>query len=219
MIETTIQNPEKHETVTADSQGRVNLGVEYAGRDVELVVVESREHQHEKTGLQETIDKPMTESEQKGMLFVRAFGIAPKLLKEEHDAVTTDEGIDADSVSPSDVDWSYGYLQEPKNVARFVFEEETNEDQFPFTERLTTEPAAVTSGTDSGESVYRYENEGGDTSAIAQAFADRVGQLFGYGPSDDLSYIRINPDEGPNPVMFRDPESEMFVAIAPRVSD
>lgn len=219
MIETTIQNPEKHETLTADSQGRVNLGVEYAGRDVELVVVESREHQPEETGLQQTIDKPMTESEQKGMLFVRAFGIAPQFLKDEHNAVTTDEGVDPDSVSPSDVNWSYGYLQEPKNVVRFVFEEEANEEEFPFTERLTAEPVAVTSGKNNGASVYRYENEEGDTSAIGQEFVEKVEQLFGYDPSDDLSHVRVNPDEGRNPVMFRDPESETFVAIAPRVSE
>lgn len=220
MIETTIQNPEKHETVTADSQGRVNLGVKYAGRDVELVIVESREHQYERMGIQQTIDKPMTEPEQKGMLFARAFGIAPQSLKDEHNAVTTDEGIDPDSVSPSDVNWSNGYLQEPKNVARFVFEDEkSSEEQFPFTERLTAKPTGATSGKTNGVSVYRYENESGDTSAIVQEFVEKVGQLFGYDPSDDLSHVRVNPNEGPNPVLFRDPESEMFVAIAPRVPE
>jgi hypothetical protein len=43
MIETTIRNPEKHETVRADSQGRVSLGVEYADHDVEIVVVDAEE--------------------------------------------------------------------------------------------------------------------------------------------------------------------------------
>jgi hypothetical protein len=220
MIETTIQNPEKHETVTADSQGRVNLGVKYAGRDVELVIVESSEHQHETTGLQQTIDHPLTESERKGMLFVRTFGIAPQSLKDEHDAMTTDEGINPESVSPSDVDWSDGHLQEPQNVARFVFEDqESSEDQFPFTERLTAKPAGVSSGKIDGVSVYRYENESGDTSAIAQEFVEKIGQLFGYDPSGDLSHVRVNPDEGPNPVLFRDPKTEMFVAVAPRVSE
>lgn len=219
MIETTIRDPEKHETLTADSQGRVNLGVEYAGRDVELVVVESREHQPEKTGLQQTIDRPMTDAERKGMLFVRSFGIAPRFLKDEHGAVTTDEGVDPDSVSPSDVDWSDGYLQDPENVALFAFEEGAAEEQFPFGERLTAEPVAVTAGKTDGTSVYRYENERGDASAVVQEFVEKVERLFGYDPSDDSSHVRVNPEEGPNPVLFRDPESEAFVAVAPWVSE
>ena len=221
-VKTSIQNPEKHETVTADSQGRVNLGVQYAGRDVELVVVESSEHEPETVGLQQPIDQPMTEAEQTGILFARAFGIAPQSLKDDHDAATTDDGIDPNSVSPSDVDWSDGYLQEPANVARFVFETETaetGEDQFAFTEHLTAEPTAVASDTTDGTSVYRYENERGDASAIVQEFVERVEQLFGYDPSENLSHVRVNPDEGPNPVLFRDPGSEAFVAIAPRVSE
>jgi hypothetical protein len=221
-VETTIQNPEKHETVTADSQGRVNLGVQYAGRDIELVVVESSEHEPGTAGLQQPIDQPMTEAERKGMLFVRAFGIAPQSLKDDHDAATTDDGIDPNSVSPSDVDWSNGYLQEPTNVARFVFETEkaeTGEDQFAFTEHLTAEPADVTSDKIDGTSVYRYENEHGNGFAIVQEFVERVEQLFGYDSSDDLSHVRVNPEEEPNPVMFRDIESEAFVAIAPRVSE
>lgn len=218
MIETTIREPEKHDTITADSQGRVNLGVEYAGRDVEIVVAESAEHDPEKTGLQQTIDRPMTETERKGMLFVRAFGIAPQFLKDEHTAVITEDGVDPETVIPSDINWSFGYLQEPKNVARFVFESDHGDPQ-PWEQQLTTQPTSVVAGDIQGDPVYRFENEQGETSAIGEQFVERVQQLFGYDPETDHSNVRVNPADAPHPVMFRDPESDAFIAIAPRVTE
>lgn len=221
MIETTIRNPEKHETLTADSQGRVNLGVEYAARDVELVVVESTVREPERTGLQQTIaDEPMTAAERKGMLFVRAFGVSPRFLKDEHDAVVEDGRVDPESVAPTDVDWSHGFLQDPKNVARFKFDgEAAPEAQFPFEERLTEEPTAVETDEGGDQPVYRYENDHGDVSGVAQSLVENVERMFGYDPAEELANVRVNPEEAPNPVLFRDPGSDVFVAVAPRVAE
>jgi hypothetical protein len=221
MIETTIQNPEKHETLTADSQGRVSLGIEYAAHDVEIVVVDSEEHEPDEDSLQQTIgDRPMNEHERKGMLFVRSFGISRRFLKDDHTAETTEDGnVEADSVAPIDVNWSYGFLHDPGNVARFEFDTGAGDGQFSYTDKLTAEPAGVTTDENEGDPVYRYENDAGEASAIAQELAEKVGQMFGYDPAEDLSNVRVDPDEAPTPVMFRDPESDTYVAIAPRVNE
>lgn len=218
MIETTIQDPEKLETLRADSQGRVNLGVEYAGREVEILVVDSEETQSEEVPLQQTIgDRPMDDHERTGMLFVRAYGIKSTFLTDDHTAVTTEDGVDESTVAPTDVDWSYGYLAEPKNAVRFVFDEDATADHPAFSEQFTVEPVSVAAETVDGASVYRYENEAGDTSAVAAAFVTPVEQLFGYDPTEDLANVRVDPDQGPAPVLFTDPESDAYLAVAPRV--
>lgn len=221
MIETTIKNPEKHETITADSQGRISLGVEYAAHDVEIVVVKAEEHQHEQTGLQQTIgDRPMNEQERKGMLFVRSYGISSQFLKDENTVETKDDGtIDLDTVGATDVNWSYGYLVDPKNVARFEFDTGAEEQQFPARQQLTAEPTAVTSDKMDGTPVYRYENEEGDTSAVLKEWVENVQRVYGYDPTEELSNLRVNPDDAPFPVMFRDPDGETYIAIAPRIDD
>jgi hypothetical protein len=218
MIETRIENPEKHETVTADSQGRVSLGVEYAAQDVEIVVVDAADPRSENEATQQTIGEgPMTHHERKGMLFVRTFGIRSEFLKEEHFAETDEEGhVDQSTVSPVDVDWSRGFLSDPQNVARFEFDEEK---QGLFSDKLVAEPARVTVEEHTGEPVYRYENDSGGSSAVAREYADNVSRIFGYDPGEALANVRVDPDEAPTPVLFRDPESEAYVAIAPRIGD
>lgn len=218
MIEATIQNPERLETVRVDSQGRVNLGVQYAGREVEIVVVESRELESDESPLQQPIgDHPLTEQERKGMIYIRSFGISPRFLVEGHTAVKTEDGVDVETVAPTDVDWSHGFLVEPKNVARFVFDEDAAPDRPSFTEKYTAEPVDCTQDSTDDTTIYRYENEQGDTSAIAEEFVSRVEPIFGYNPTEDLSNVRIDPDQGPAPVLFTDPESDTYLAIAPRV--
>lgn len=218
MIEATIQDPEKLETVRADSQGRINLGVKYAGREVEIVVVESRKCESDESPLQHTIgNRPMTEQERKGMLYIRAFGISPQFLVEDHTAQMTEEDIDVETVAPSDVDWSHGYFVEPKNVARFVFDEDAVTDRPSFSDQFTAEPVDCTEDTIDDTAVYCYENEAGDTSAIGEELANHVEPIFGYDPTETLSNVRVNPEEGPAPVLFTDPESDSYLAIAPRV--
>lgn len=218
MIEANIQNPEKLETLRVDGQGRVNLGVEYAGREAEIVVVESRELTSDEAPLQQTIgDRPLTEYERKGMLFIRAFGISPRFLVENHTAMVTEDGVDVETVAPTDVDWSHGFLIEPKNVARFVFDEEAAPDRPSFSDRYTAEAVECSSDSINDTSVYRFENEEGDTSAIAEEFVSRVESILGYDPTDDLEHVSVDPDKGPAPVLFTDPESDAYLAIAPRV--
>jgi hypothetical protein len=221
VIETTIRDPEKHETVTADSQGRVNLGVDYAAHEVELVVVESRAHRPEETGLQETIgDRPMTEAERAGMRFVRSFGLAQRFLKDDHAAEATDDGgVDPERVVPTDVDWSRGFLVDPDNVARFAFEADAPEEQFSFSDRLTEEPASVEADEIEGERVFRFENAAGGSSAVLDEYVAHVERLFGYDPTEEPSHVRVAPDAAPRPVLFRDPERALSVAVAPRVEE
>lgn len=220
MVETTIQDPEKLETLTADSQGRVNLGVKYAGRKVEIIVADSEEPQPKKTGIQQAIgDRPMQKYERQGMLFVRSFGIDPTFLKEDYDAATDSDGIDPKTVSPSDVDWSDGFLVDPKNVARFQFDDDAEERQFAFSDKLTTEPGNVRQDDENyGAPVYCYVNDHGDESAVLKKFVENVRRVFGYD-HDELSNIRVDPEEGPNPVMFRDPNGHSYIAIGPRIPE
>ncbi|AFK18799.1 hypothetical protein E6P09_08445 [Haloferax mediterranei ATCC 33500] len=220
MIETTIRDPEKHETLRADSQGRVNLGVQYAGRVVEIVVAESTEEQSDAVGLQQVIgDRPMEEHERQGMLFVRLFGIDRSFLTEDADVTTDDDGVRSDTVGLSDVDWTEGYLIDHKNVARFEFDQDA-EEQFPFKEEITAEPVDITLEEDEyDEPVYSYENANGGTSAVSEALVTNVKRIFGYDPSEELSNVRVHPEEAPRPVMFRDPTGERYIAIAPRVPE
>ncbi|UVE49269.1 hypothetical protein KU306_10060 [Haloferax larsenii] len=223
MIETTIRNPEKHETLKADSQGRVNLGVKYAGRVVEIVVADSEEEQSETIGLQQVIgDRPMEDHERQGMLFVRLFGIDHSLVEDGAEVVADDDddaSVQSDVVGLSDVDWSKGYLLDDENVARFEFDQDAD-SQFPFSEEITAEPTGVTLDEDTyDDPVYCYENDAGDTSAIAGELVAHVKRIFGYDPTEELSNVRVHPDHAPRPVMFRDPDSERYIAIAPRVPE
>jgi hypothetical protein len=43
--------------------------------------------------------------------------------------------------------------------------------------------------------------------------------VYGYDPAEELSHVRVHPEEGPYPVMFRDPDGESHITIAPRVAD
>lgn len=220
MIETTIRDPEKHETIRADSQGRVNLGVKYAGRTVEIVVVESRGEQSNVSGLQQTIgDRPMEEHERWGMLFIRLFGIDQSFLVEDHDAVIDENEVQSDTVGLSDVDWSKGYLLDQNNISRFEFEQDA-EEQFAFSDELTAEPIDVTlDESNYGDTVYCFENENEGTSAVLGEYITYIQRIFGYDPTKELSNVRVHPDEAPRPVMFRNPVSESYIAIAPRVAD
>jgi len=184
-------------------------------------VVDSKEHDPERGGLQRTIgDRPMNEHERKGMLFVRSFGISRRFLKDDTTAEIEEDGsVDPDTVAPIDVNWSYGFLGDPKNVARFEFDGDAGDGQYPCSEKLTAEPAGVTADEMGGSPVYRYENDAGDTSAISRDLADGVQRIFGYDPAEELSNVRVDPDEAPTPVMFRDPESDTCVAIAPRIEE
>ena len=219
MVEARIQDPEKLETARADRQGRINLGVEYAGRDVEFVVVESGEPDTDSVPLQQTIGNgPLADYERKGMLFVRAFGLAPRFLTEDHGAVVTDGEVDVETVAPTDVDWSQGVLVEPRNVAQFVFDEEVW-DGTSFSERFTAVPVERTEDTIDDTEVYRYENDEGETSAIAEEFTAPVEPILGYDPTDELSHVRVDPEQGPAPVLFTDPESDAYIAVAPRIDE
>jgi len=221
MIETTITNPEKHETVTADSQGRISLGVEYAARDVEIVVVDSDAHEPEESGVQQTIGaEPMTESERAGMSFVRSFGVHREFLKDDHSAEVGDDGaVDAETVTPTDVDWSKGYLSDPKNAVRFEFDEPGRDEGFPFEEALSAEPADVVSDELAGEAVYAFANDDGDQSTILVDYVESIQRIFGYDPADEPAHVRVDPDDGPAPVLFRDPDSDLYVAIAPWIDE
>lgn len=220
MIETSIRNPEKHETVRADGQGRVSLGVEYADHDVEIVVVDAEPSESEGQALQQAIgDRPMTDAERKGMLFVRSFGIDRTCLDEHHDADVGEDGVDATSVGLSDVDWHDDVLVDDENVARFQFD--GDDDPAPYCDEPTAEPVAVEVVDDDayGVPVYRYENERGDASALSREYVEKVQRIYGYDPTADLSHVRVHPDEGPFPVIFHDPAGETHITIAPRVAD
>lgn len=219
-IETTIRNPEKHETVRADGQGRVSLGVEYADHDVEVIVVAAEESDRDGRALQQAIgDRPLADHERTGMLFVRSFGIDRRCLVEDHDAAADEDGVDPATVGVSDVDWSEGVLVDDANVARYRFD--CNTEPVPFADEPAAEPTAVTAldDADYGLPVYRYENEQGDASAITQEYVENVQRIYGYDPTVDLSHVRVHPEEGPYPVLFRDPTGESSIAIAPRVAD
>jgi hypothetical protein len=221
MIETTIRNPEKLETLRADSQGRINLGVGYAGRVVEIVVAESEQDQSAETGVQQAIgDGPMKEYERKGMLFVRVFGINPRFLKETPNIEFETTSVDPETVRQSNVDWSEGFLIDDRNVARFEFDEAAGGQQAPFSEQLVAEPVSVTDDNDTyGDPVYCYANEQGDISAVSQELVEKVQRMFGYDPVDELSNIRVHPDEEAHPVLFRTTTGDMYVAIAPQVAE
>lgn len=220
MIETTIRDPEKHETLRADSQGRVNLGVQYAGRTVEIVVAESADEESEASSLQQTIgDRPMEEYERQGMLFIRLFGIDQAFLVDDHSATVDGGEVQADTVGLADVDWSQGYLLDQRNVSRFHFDQDA-EEQFAFGDELTAEPAAVTFDESSyGDPVYCFENANGEKSAIFEEYVEHIQRIFGYDPTEELSNVGIHPDEAPHPVMFRNPTSEGYIGIAPRVPE
>ncbi|WP_277553036.1 hypothetical protein [Halobaculum limi] len=220
MIETTIRDPEKHETLKADSQGRVNLGVAYAGRTVEIIVAASNDERSDSTSLQQTIgDRPMNEYERQGMLFVRLFGIDQSFLVDDHDAVVTDTRVEPETVGLADVDWSEGYLLDSSNVTRFEFEQSADE-AYAFGDELTAEPVDVTLDESTyDEAVYCFENDDGGTSAVLGEYVKHVQRIFGYDPTKDRSSVRLHPDEAPRPVMFRDPSSDRYIAIAPRVVD
>ena len=218
MIEATIQNPEKLETLQTDSQGRVNLGVKFANRTVEIVVVNSEELPAEETAIQYTIgDGTAMDHERKGMRFVRTFGISPECLRDDHEAQVREGTVESSTVSPSDVNWSYGSLKDPKNVALFTFDESGEQE---FRDLLTATPTSVDADEDSFDRpAYRFENENGDVSALAQEFVHNVQRVYGYDPITDSANVRVNPDDGPFPVVFRDPDGETYIAIAPMVGD
>jgi len=219
MIETTITNPERHETVTADSQGRVSLGVDYAAHDVEIVVVDSEAHDTETSGVQQTVGaEPMTETERAGMLFVRSFGIDRECLKDDHAADVDEDGVDAGTVAPTDVDWSAGSLSDAENAARFELDD-SGPEAVPFEKRLSAEPAAVTAEEMAGESVSALANDSGDRSAVLTEYVDGVQRVFGYDPTDELAHVRVDPDDGPAPVLFRDPDSDRYIVVAPWVDE
>lgn len=220
MIETTIRDPEKHETLRADSQGRVNLGIQYAGRTVEVVVAESTEEESEASSLQQTIgDRPMKEYERQGMLFIRLFGIDQAFLTDNHSATVDGGEVQSDTVGLADVDWSQGYLLDQGNVSRFEFDQDA-EEQFAFRDELTAEPADVALDESGyGESVYCFENSDGETSAILQEYVGAIQQIFGYDPTEELSNVGIHPTEAPNPVIFRNPLTESYIGVAPRIPE
>ena len=219
MIETTIRNPEKHETVRADSQGRVSLGVEYADHEVELVVVAAEESDSESRALQQAIgDRPLADHERTAMLFVRSFGLDRRCLAEDHGASVGEDGVEAATVGVADVDWSRGVLVDGGNVARFRFDES---ESAPFSDEPTNEPAAVRS-VDDGEydvPVSLFENEAGGASAIAQEFAEKIRRIYGYDPTAETEHVRVHAEEAPYPVQFCDPAGDTHVAVAPRVVD
>lgn len=216
MIETRIENPERLETLRADGQGRISLGVEYADRIVEIVVVDSEAEDAERTGVQQTIgDGPMNEHERRGMVFVRLFGIDPDFLRGKDDSEPDADGVDPETVRQSDVDWSEGYLLGGNHAARFDFSEDGGERP-PYSEQLTATPIEVTADDDTyGEPVYRYENENGDTSAVSKELVEKVRRLYGYDPVEDRSNVRVHPEEGAHPVLFHDASGDTSVAIAP----
>lgn len=220
MIETTIRDPEKLETLRADSQGRINLGVEYAGRTVEVVVAESDQGESDVTALQQTIgDRPMEEHERQGMLFIRLFGIDRSFLVEDHDVVIEENQVQPTTVSLSDVDWSKGYLLDRENVSRFEFDRDA-EKQFAFTEHLTADPVAVTLDESSyDDPVYRFKNDNEGTSDVMKEYVAHVERIFGYDPTEELANVRMHPGEEPRPVLFQNPGSENYIAIAPQVPE
>lgn len=217
MIEATIQNPEKVETLRTDSQGRVNLGVTFADREVELVVVRSEDLPPAETAIQYTIgDRPMLEHERAGMVFARVFGVNERFLRERDEP---DEGdVGPAQITPTAIDWSEGHLVDPENVALFGFDD-GSEPAKEFLELLTAEPARVTRDDVDDTAVYRFENEHGEGSALAEELVHDVGRVYGYDPAEELSNVRVHPDDAPTPVSFRDPNGETYVAIAPIVSE
>lgn len=54
---------------------------------------------------------------------------------------------------------------------------------------------------------------------MSEALVTNVKRIFGYDPSEELSNVRVHPEEAPRPVMFRDPTGERYIAIAPRVPE
>ena len=220
MIETTIRDPEKHETLRADSQGRVNLGIKYAGRTVEVVVAESTEEESEASSLQQTIgDRPMEGYERQGMLFIRLFGIDQAFLTSNHSATVDGGEVQSDTVGLADVDWSQGYLLDQGNVSRFEFDEDA-EERFAFRDELTAEPTDVTLDESGyGEPVYCFENSDGETSAVLEEYVGAVQQVFGYDPTEELSNVGVHPTEAPNPVIFRNPINESYIGVAPRIPE
>lgn len=220
MIETTIRDPEKQETLRADSQGRVNLGIQYAGKTVEIVVAGSREEESDASSLQQTIgDRPMDEYERQGMLFIRLFGVDQAFLIDDHSATVDGEEVQPDTVGLGDVDWSQGYLLDQGNISRFEFDQDA-EEQFAFRDELTAEPADVTLDESGyGEPVYCFENSDGETSAILEEYVEAIQQIFGYNPTEELSNVGVHPTEAPNPVIFRNPVNGSYIGVAPRIPE
>lgn len=216
-MEVTVTDPEKVETVRADSQGRVSLGVEYAGRAVRILVAESEAEQSEDRGVQQLIGgEPMADHERKGLTFVRVFGIDPTYLRGDEPG---EESIDPSSVGHAAVDWSQGVVIDEGNVARFEFPTD-REDETRFGDQFTASAVAVGSDDESyGEPVYEYENEDGDSSAIAQDLVGKVKRVYGYDPVEKLSRVRLHPEDPDHPVVFEDPTGETRIVVAPRIQD
>lgn len=218
MIETTVQDPELLETVRADSQGRVNLGVAFANREVELLVVSSEPSPPAEAGIQHTIeDGPVPDFERKGVLFARTFGVAREHLQEDHTADIEDGTVVPETVNAADLNWSDGRLVDARNVARFTFDEAADAE-LGFVDELRAEPASISQDEDTFETpAYRFENENGEASAIAREYVDKVSDVYGYDPVAEPSQVRVHPDEAPMPVLFRDPDGDTYIVLAPMV--
>lgn len=217
MIETTVQNPEKQETLRADSQGRVNLGIDYAGQTVEVIVADASRPGTEGTGIQQSLSDPTLESYKRtAMLFIRSFGISTDHLVDDHNAVIDGDEVDPETVESTDIDWEMGHVGDSKNAARFVWDSEHASSVDIFTE-LTERPSEVTAvDEEASEPVYVYTNEAGGESALSQRFVDFVQRIYGYGP-DELHHLQMSPETSPCPVKFMHPDGETFIVIAPRI--
>ena len=220
MIETTVQNPELLETFHTDSQGRVNLGVKFANRKVEVLVVQSEPLTSDDLDIQHTIeDSSRLEYERTGMLFARAFGIARHFLRDPDGEVEIEDGtVQPESIGSHHLDWSTGRLIDHRNVAKFCFDE-PEEPDCQLDEMLTAEPVSVTLDDEAFDRpVYRFEHPEDGSSAIAEAFVDHIEEIYGYHPATNPEFVRVHASEAPMPVMFQEPDGETYILVAPRVS-
>lgn len=217
MLEATVDDPEKLETLRADSQGRVSLGVEYAGRTVTVLVVESATD--DDRGVQQIIaGEGMADHERTGMLFCKVFGIDPQYVDRESDEA--DAEIDPATLGHADVDWSEGILIDSGNVARYEFPAAADTEAAHFGDQFSTTAVAVEPDEDSyGKPVYCFENDDGDTSAIDQELVARVRRVFGYDPLENLSLVGLHPDSPDHPVAFGDATGDTRIVVAPRVAE
>lgn len=218
-MQVTVDDPEKLETLRADGQGRVSLGVEYAGRAVKVLVAESEAERTEERGAQQIIGgEPMADHERKGMTFVRVFGIDPEYVRGDDRSDSDEEPVDRASVRRADVDWVEGVLIDEDNVARFEFR--TGDGEEHFGDQFTATAVDVEADEDTyGKPVYCYENENGDASAIDQGLVEKVSRVFGYDPLEELSRVRLHPEKADHPVVFEGTGSETRIVIAPRIQD
>lgn len=218
-MQVTVDDPEKLETLRADGQGRVSLGVEYAGRAVKVLVAESEAEQSEERGAQQIIGgEPMADHERKGMTFVRVFGIDPEYLSGNDESNTDDDAVDRASVNRSHVDWSEGVVIDEDNVARFEFRTDDGDERFG--DQFTASAEAVEADEDTyGKPVYCYANEDGDVSAIDQGLVEKVSRVFGSDPLEELSRVRLHPEKADHPVVFEDAAGETRIVVAPRIQD